>query len=180
MDMVEMILSRHSYRGRYEQEPVSREKLRRLVEAGLSAPSGCNRQTTSLMAVDDPEMLKQLYAAIGRPYEGTAPAMICVLTQKLIAYGTRTFYIQDYAAAIENLLLAIVGMGYQSCWYEGDITGEDSEKGRKMAEILGLPEGYFVVCYLPVGVAVDEVKAREKKPFNERAWLNGYGKVWED
>ena len=179
MDFVDLILSRHCYRGRYTQTPVPREDLRAIVEAGLSAPSGCNKQTTTLIAVDDPAMLAELYGAIGRPVEGTAPAMICVVTQKIMAYGTRTFYIQDYSAAIENLLLAIVGKGYQSCWYEGDITGEDSEKGQRMAEILGLPAGCFVVCYLPVGVAEEEVKARAKKPFEERAWLNGYLQPWD-
>lgn len=180
MNLTDVILDRHCYRGKYLPDAVPRTTLRRIVEAGLSAPSGCNKQTTTLIAVDDPAMLKQLYAAIGRPYEGTAPAMICVVTQKIIAYGTRTFYIQDYSAAIENLLLSIVAEGYQSCWYEGDITGEDSEKGSKIAEILGLPEGHIVVCYLPVGIAAEEVKARAKKPFEERAWLNGYNHPWED
>ena len=180
MNLTDMILDRHSYRGKYAPTPVPRATLHRIVEAGLSAPSGCNKQTTSLIAVDDPALLEKLYAAIGRPFEGTAPAMICVVTQKLIAYGTRTFYIQDYSAAIENLLLSIVAEGYQSCWYEGDITGEDSEKGSQIAQILGLPEGHIVVCYLPVGIAIDEVKARAKKPFHERAWLNGYQQEWID
>lgn len=35
------------------------------------------------------------------------------------------FAVQDYSAAIENMLLAIVELGYQSCWYEGHITDED-------------------------------------------------------
>ena len=179
MNMIELILSRHSYRGKYLPVSVPRNDLREIVEAGLAAPSGCNKQTTSLIAVDDPSVLEQLYAAIGRPYEGTAPAMICVVTQKIMAYADRTFYIQDYAAAIENLLLAIVAKGYQSCWYEGDITGEDSEKGSQMAKILGLPAGHMVVCYLPVGIAADEVKPRAKKPFAERAWLNGYQQEWK-
>ena len=178
MNLTDVILSRHSYRGKYEPTPVPRTTLRRIVEAGLSAPSGCNKQTTSLIAVDDPALLQRLYAAIGRSTEGTAPAMICVVTQKIIAYGDRTFYIQDYAAAIENMLLAIVAEGYQSCWYEGDITGEDSEKGRQMAEILALPPEHQIVCYLPVGIAAEEVKPRAKKPFSERAWLNTPHHPW--
>lgn len=174
MNMIDLILDRHSYRGKYLPTPVPREDLHCIAEAGLSAPSGCNKQSASVMAVDDPALLQKLYAAIGRPYEGTAPAMLLALTQKTIAYGERTFYIQDYSAAIENMLLAIVSLGYQSCWYEGDITGEDSEKGRQMAEILGLPEGYWIVCYLPVGVAAEEVKPRAKKPFAEKAFINGF------
>ena len=37
----------------------------------------------------------------------------------------KCFAIQDYSAAIENMLLAIIALGYESCWYEGHITDED-------------------------------------------------------
>ena len=57
---------------------------------------------------------------------------------------------QDYAAAIENMLLAITELGYASCWYEGHITDED-RLGSRMAQILGVPENYELICFLPVG-----------------------------
>jgi nitroreductase len=146
------------------------------MEAGLAAPSGCNTQTASLIAVDDPALLKRLYGAAFDPSEGhTAPAMVCVLTRPLPAYRDRVFNVQDYSAAIENMLLAIVGLGYQSCWYEGQITDADN-LGRKMADILQVPGEYEMVCFLPVGVAARPVTFPRKKPFNERAWFNGYGK----
>ena len=53
-----------SYRGRYLPTPVPREHMRAILEAGLSAPSGCNKQTTSLIAVDDPALAKRLFEAI--------------------------------------------------------------------------------------------------------------------
>ena len=54
MDTMKTILARHSYRGKYLPAPVPREHLQMIMEAGLAAPSGCNKQTTSLIAVDDP------------------------------------------------------------------------------------------------------------------------------
>ncbi len=173
MDTLQAIMNRRSYRGKYKDTPVPREDLRRILEAGLAAPSGCNKQTVSLIAVDDPELLKQLRAVIQPPVGETAPAMICVLTQRIIAYRDRCFAIQDYAAAIQNMLLAIVALGYQSCWYEGHITDED-RIGDRMARILGVPEGYELVCFLPVGVAEEEPKPPRKKGFEERAWFNGF------
>ena len=71
------------------------------------------------------------------------------------------------------MLLAIVELGYQSCWYEGHIT-DDDRICDKMAEILGVPDGYELVCFLPVGIAEEEVKAPKKKPFSERAWFNSF------
>jgi len=143
------------------------------MEAGLTAPSGCNTQTTSLIGVDDAGLMNRLRAVIGDNIAETAPAMICVLTQKIVAYRDRCFNVQDYSAAIENMLLAIVELGYQSCWYEGQITDADAI-GRKMADILGVPGDYELVCFLPVGIAGEPVTFHEKKPFAERAWFNGF------
>ena len=173
MTMLELISARHSYRGKYLPTPVPREHLTAIMQAGLDAPSGCNKQTTSIIAVDDPAVLAQLRMVIDPPVAATAPAYICVLTQRIIAYRDRCFAVHDYSAAIQNMLLAIVALGYQSCWYEGHITDVD-RIGDKMARILGVPEDYELVCLLPVGVAADPVKGPKKKAFEERAWFNGF------
>ena len=176
MDTLTCIAARHSYRGKYLSEPVPRKDLRKILEAGLAAPSGCNKQTASLIAVDDPAVLKKLIAVCDPPVGETAPAMICVLTRRIIAYRDRCFSVQDYAAAIENMLLAVKALGYESCWYEGHVTDAD-RIGDKMARVLGVPEGYELVCVLPVGRPAGPLpEPREKKPFGERAWFNGFGK----
>ncbi len=173
MDMLNLIQQRRSYRGKFKPDPVPRAHLTTILKAGLAAPSGCNKQTVSLIAVDDPEVLKALRQVIDPPVGETAPAMICVLTQRICAYRDRCFAVQDYAAAIENMLLAITALGYQSCWYEGHITDTD-RIGEKMARILGVPDGYELVCFLPVGIGETEPAAPRKKPFEERAWFNGF------
>ena len=91
MHTFEAIHSRHSYRGKFLPTPVPREDLIAIMEAGLAAPSGCNKQTTSLIAVDDPELLDQLHQVIDPPVGETAPAIICVLTQRINAYGDKCF-----------------------------------------------------------------------------------------
>lgn len=174
MSVIDIIKNRHSYRGKFQSTPVPREDLITIMEAGLAAPSGCNKQTTSLIAVDDPEVLQKLHAVIDPPVAETAPAMICVLTRKIIAYRDRCFAVQDYAAAIENMLLAIVELGYQSCWYEGHITDAD-RIGYQMAQILNVPDEYELVCFLPVGIAEEETIGPMKQAFEERAWFNGFG-----
>ena len=174
MNVLQAIEARHSYRGRYLDQPVPREDLERILRAGLCAPSGCNKQTASLIAVDDPAVLAKLRKVIRPPIAQTAPAMICVLTKRIIAYGDRCYSVQDYAAAIENMLLAIVALGYQSCWIEGHITDADAI-GRQMADILGVPKEYDLVCFLPVGVAAEVVRPPEKLPFEVRAWFNRFG-----
>lgn len=175
METMNTILSRRSYRGKYLSDSVPREHLHLILEAGLAAPSGCNKQTTSVIAVDDPDVLKRLHAVIDPPVGETAPAMICVLTRRIFAYRDKCYATQDYAAAIENMLLAITALGYSSCWIEGHITDTD-RIGDQMARILGVPEEYELVCMLPVGIAAEELRLPQKRPFDERAWLNGFGK----
>lgn len=171
--MLNVILSRRSYRGKYKPDKVPRAHLTAIMEAGLAAPSGCNKQTTSLIAVDDPALLSRIKAVVDPPVAETAPAMICVLTQRINAYRDRCFATQDYAAAIENMLLAITALGYQSCWYEGHITDTD-RIGDQIARILDVPDNYELVCILPVGIAESEPTVPNKKAFEERAWFNGF------
>lgn len=173
MNVFDAIHSRHSYRGKYKNTPVPREDLIKIMEAGLAAPSGCNKQTTSLIAIDDPEVMKKLHKVIDPPVGVTAPAAICVLTRRIPAYRDKCFAVQDYSAAIQNMLLAIVDLGYQSCWYEGHITDDDRICDR-MAEILHVPDEYDLVCFMPVGIPEDSPVPVKKKTFEERAWFNSF------
>ena len=175
MNTLDAIAARKSYRGKYLPTAVPEEHLKAIVEAGYHAPSGCNKQTTAFIAVDDPELMAKLHAVIDPPIGETAPAMICVLTRRIIAYRDRTFFIQDYAAAIQNMLLAIVELGYASCWIEGHVTDVD-RIGYQMQKILGVPDEYELICFLPVGIPADEIKPVKKQPFEERAWRNGFRK----
>lgn len=176
MSVIGIIANRHSYRGKYKPTPVRRDDLITIMKAGLDAPSGCNKQTTSLIAVDDKETLEKLREVIDPPIGETAPAMICVLTQQINAYRNKCFAVQDYSAAIENMLLAITELGYQSCWYEGHITDED-RIGYKMAQVLNVPDDYELVCFLPIGIAETEPDCPKKKAFEERAWFNSFPDV---
>ncbi|MGN0600758.1 MAG: nitroreductase family protein [Oscillospiraceae bacterium] len=173
MSAIEIINKRRSYRGKFLPDPVPREDLVTIMEAGLAAPSGCNKQTTSLIAVDDPEVLKKLHEVIDPPVGESAPAMICVLTRRIFAYRDKCYAVQDYSAAIENMLLAAVELGYQSCWIEGHITDTDNIGG-KMAAILGVPDEYELICFLPIGKAESEPTAPQKIPYGKRMSFNGF------
>lgn len=173
--MINLIKNRTSYRGKYKNIKVPKKDLKIIMQAGLAAPSGCNKQTTSLIAVDDEKLLEQLKSLIHPPICQSAPAIIFVLTQKIYAYRNKCYNIQDYSATIENMLLAIKALGYESCWYEGHITDDDDIAG-KLAKVLNVPNDYQLVCLLPVGIAADKIIHTPKKQFEDRAWFNGFQK----
>ena len=60
MNVLEAISKRHSYRGRFRPDPIPREDLVKIMQAGLDAPSGCNKQTTSFIAIDDQGVLRRM------------------------------------------------------------------------------------------------------------------------
>ena len=174
MELFDAVKARHSYRGMYQTVPVSRNDLQAIMTAGLAAPSGCNRQTTSLIALDDPALIKQVSGLLNKPNFASAPAAVCVLTEPIPAIGGRFYNVQDYAAAIENILLAVTALGYASCWVEGYVTGSD-HVGDQMAALLGVPQPKKLVAYLPIGVPAEQITLPPKKPDDERCWFNGYG-----
>lgn len=174
MQTFDCIEKRASYRGEYESTPVPREDLVKILKAGLAAPSGCNTQTVRLIAVDDPAVVSAMKEAMSAPAGKTAPAFIVVTSSFESCYRGNCYAEQDYAAAIENMLLEIVDLGYQSVWLEGFVRHRDGLDER-LAKILDIPEPYKAVALLPVGRAKEEVRYVEKLPFEQRAFFNAFG-----
>lgn len=175
METLQAIKQRKSYRGMFKPDPVPREDLKELIEAGFLAPSGCNMQTTKFIGVDDPVLVKELAEIYGYEWAKSAPAAILLLTKYTTAQNGETYYIQDFAAAAENILLAATAKGYATTWIEGQLHKDG--KDRKMAELLGTPADLNVAVYLPIGIPDAIAPAPAKQAFEERAWFNGYGKI---
>lgn len=169
--VLNVIFDRSSYRGAFRDIPVPRSDLELILKAGIAAPSGCNRQTTAFVAVDDPEKVRAVKEIFQRPSCRSAPAFIMVFTQAVAAADGHFYHVEDFAAAMENMLLAIKALGYESCWYQGNVRDCAAE----LAAVVNMPERYQLKGLLPVGVPADKpVKLKVKKPFEARAWFNEY------
>jgi nitroreductase len=81
--------------------------------------------------------------------------------------------VEDSAAAVENMLLAITALGYATVWIDGwlRLQGHADQVG----QLLGLPAGKVVRILLPIGVPAEAWPQKEKLPFEQRAWFNRYG-----
>ena len=60
MDVFEAIAKRHSYRGPFRDQMIPLDDLRRIVQAGLQAPSGKNVQTTRFVIVEDANLVRKI------------------------------------------------------------------------------------------------------------------------
>lgn len=176
MDVFEAIAKRHSYRGPFKDQPISREDLRRIVRAGIQAPSGGNRQTTTFVIADDPDLvaaIREMHPT-NRAMQQASAYIACLIDEHPEAiYEGHSFQVEDCAAAVENMLLAITALGYATVWIDGWLRVEG--RAERIGALRGLPEGKIVRVILPVGVPVEIHQQKEKKPFEERAWFNRYG-----
>lgn len=173
METMNAIRSRKSFRGPFAAAPVSRNDLIELLEAGYSAPSGCNLQTTKLIGVDDPELLAGLAAIYGRDWAKNAAAAILLIGAPTMSPSGVSYHVHDYCAAAENIYIAAADKGLGTVWIEGQIRGD---KAKQMGDLLGVPEEETVFVYMPVGYPAEPGPDAKKKPFEERVWLNGYGR----
>ena len=176
MTLFEAISGRYSFRGEFKKNGVPRSDLQKILEAGLAAPSGCNAQTAYLIGVDDPALITEGAGILGKNSLADAPAAVCVVTRAIPSYRDMCFNVQDYSAAIENILLAITALGYVSCWYEGVITS-DSKRQKAFSALLKIPDEYDVVAWLPFGVPAAPGRRAAHLPFGERAFFNGFKTV---
>ncbi len=174
MDIFEAINKRHSYRGEFEDKKIPQEDLKKIVQAGIQAPSGRNGQTTSFVIVDNEEILEKLREIVSSSAMQTAAAVIVAIANPEPNSSGTSFAKEDYSAAVENMLLAITAMGYASVWIDGALRRD--QKAERIAKILGVTDGLDVSVVLPLGAPKETNEQKEKKPFDERAWFNGYKK----
>jgi len=167
MDFFSTVKNRRSYRDAFTDAPVSDEDLVKIVDAGICAPSGCNQQTTDFIIVTNPELLAKLGEIVVNDAVRTAPAIIVVLTTKHTMDFGLDFEIEDYSAAVENMLLAAVALGYASCWFDG-VTRLDG-RDDLVASLLNVPKGKRVRTLLPVGIPAKTGSQAPRKSFDERA-----------
>ncbi len=111
MDALEAIRTRRSVR-QYTGEKIPRADLETLVDAARLAPTGSNKQPWDFIVVTDEAMINQL--KIASQWMDKAAAIIAVVMDP-----SSRWWVEDASAAVENILLASVALGYGACWLEG-------------------------------------------------------------
>lgn len=166
-DLFEAIRERRSER-HFKPDPVPDDTVRRIVDCGLKAPSAGNMQPWQFLIVKRPELRADLSkAAFGQKFVEDAPVVIVVLAdpgRSAGRYGDRgsdLYCIQDTAAAVQNMLLAVVAFGLGACW-----VGAFDEAAASRA--LELPEHLRPVAMIPIGYPKERPTPRRPRP--ERPW----------
>jgi len=154
MDALEAIRKRRSVR-QYTGDPIPRGDLEKIIDAGRLAATGSNQQPWDFVVVTDREMIDQLKVAAG--WMDKAGAIVAVVMDP-----SSRWWVEDGAAAVENMLIASTALGYGSCWLEGYTLPREKE----FKKLLGIPEKKRLLTLVPIGVPA-EWPTREKKALEE-------------
>lgn len=161
MDALDALLARRSVR-HFTPEDVCPEDEQQLIDAAFAAPSGKNARPWHFVFVRDPatrRRLKKLHRWTWMLDE--SPLVVAVLGQD----GASPWWIEDCAAATENILVAATALGLGSVWCGmRDEATEAPGCEHACREALGVPEGRWRVLAL-VGVGHP---ARRKRPRTQR------------
>lgn len=166
------ILTRTSIRS-FTNQIIPEDLKAALLHAGMSAPSGVNKQPWEFILVDDPEILRQLADAL--PYAKMASCapmaiVICGNSERFLDGDDSTLWVQDLSAASENILLAAHAFGLGAVW---TCLYPHPDRMEAATRILNLPEGIIPFNLIPVGYsAKDHAPVNKWQP--ERLHHNSY------
>ena len=115
--MLNIINSRRSVRV-WTQQPVAEEDVKKIIEAGMNAPSAGNEQPWYFIVIDDKEVLAQ--ASLLNPYgsfvKNSSVAVLVCADKRLDKFPGTFYWAQDCSAAAENMLLAACCLGLGGVW----------------------------------------------------------------
>jgi nitroreductase len=116
MDAYEAILARRSIRA-YQDRPLERALLVKLLEAAMAAPTACNAQPWEFVVIVDEEGLARMRTLLpfGK-YNAPAAIVVCGSMEKALNNCAERYWVQDCSAALENILVAAAGMGLGTVW----------------------------------------------------------------
>ena len=162
---LENLKNRRSIR-RYLPRQITREELDQVLEAGICAPTGMNRQSPVLVAVQDKEtrdLLSRMNAAVngaaGDPFYG-APTVVVVL-----ADANSRHAVQDGSLVLGNLMNAAHAIGLGSCWINRAKEVFDTDEGKALLKKWGLEGEYIGVGNCILGYP-DEAPAMKPRKEN--------------
>ncbi len=164
------IIERRSVR-RFADKPVSDSQVSAILHAGMSAPSGVNKQPWEFVVVNDPDLLKALADSL--PYaKMTADAplaiVVCGNRDRFLEGDDKTLWEQDLSAASENILLAAHALGLGGVW---TCLYPHPDRIEPVSRLLKLPENYIPFNLIPIGYPASDHAPMDKwKP--ERVHLN--------
>lgn len=171
MEALANLKNRRSIR-KYKDTMVPKEVLEQIMEAGLYAASGMNRQPVIMIAVINKEMrdrMSKLNAQVmgsdKDPFYG-APCLIVVLAEREMRNR-----VYDGSLVMGNLMQAAHDLGVGSCWIHRAKEVFDTEEGKEILKSIGVEGDYEGIGNCILGYVDGEYPQAAPRKENRIFWI---------
>ncbi|HBG17580.1 MAG TPA: NAD(P)H-dependent dehydrogenase/reductase [Firmicutes bacterium] len=162
MDFFALIEKRRSIR-KYKNQPLEAEKVAKIIEAALRAPSSRNLQPWEFIVVTDEKMISALSRAKqhGSSFLLGAPLamVVCADPEKC------DVWVEDAAIASTFISLAAEALGLGNCWIQIRERKHSAEKTAEefIREILHIPSHLKVESLIAIGYPEEHKTGHQKE-----------------
>lgn len=167
MNTLEAIKTRRSIR-KYKKGQVPIKIIQTLLEAAMQAPSAGNEQPWHFVVILEKDILSEI--AKINPYADMAgdAALAVLICGDVDDEKYEGFWVQDCAAATQNLLLAAHELGLGAVWTAVYPMGDRAEK---YSSLFKLPSNIIPLALVPIGYP-DQERKIENRFKEERIHFN--------
>ena len=169
-EVLKSLLERRSCR-KYRPDPVPKELLDQVLEAGTYAATGMGKQSPIMIAVTDRETrdrLSRMNAAVmgsdQDPFYG-APAVIVVLADRNIPT-----YLYDGSLVMGNMLLAAHSLGLGGIWIHRAKEEFETAEWQEVLKSLGVEGEWEGIGHCAVGFTDGEIPAAAPRKEGRVFW----------
>lgn len=153
--MLDIIRRRRSIR-QFAPEPIEPEKLKKLMEALLRAPTSRSRQPCTFVMVDERQILEQLVAAKphGTSFFKTAPLAVVIAADPTVS----DVWIEDSSVAATFVQLAAEELGLKSCWAQLRLRqhSDSISASEYVRTLIDIPEGMEIPMVIAIGYPAEQ------------------------
>lgn len=169
--VVETIMARRSIR-KYKDQLVPREVMTQILDCGINAPNGQNKQSWEIRVVDNPELLAEMSKAMGEAHPQIHMAKDCFRGAPVMVFIARDlsydFSAYDCGLMAENMMLSAWSMGVGSICLGSPVRFlTDNDLCKPLVDKLGFSEGYELSLCVGFGYADEapDAKPRDKQKY---------------
>lgn len=162
------IMNRRSIR-QYTNQAVRDEQVKTLLEAAMCAPSAGNEQPWHFVVIRDRQLLDNVpkYHPHASMIKQASVAILICADTRLSKYDV-DYWVQDCAAATENLLVSVQDLGLGAVWL-GVYPRQERVAG--LRQLFNIPEEVIPFALVPVGYPAEQ-KGTENRYREDRVHLN--------
>ena len=166
MELLEIILKRRSVRT-YTNEEIPDEKLEKILQAGLLAPTSRNRKPCEFVVVKNKNVLKKLSKS-----KASGSVMLANANVAIVVFADTDkadTWIEDSSIALAYMDLMANEQGVGSCWCQSHIryTADEISSEDVVREICSMSDNYRVVGILSLGMAENRPEAHNLSEIDE-------------